>query len=136
MVLATAALAKREEEDEMSSNSDSATKIPICGAQLTIFYKGIVNVYDAVLPEKAQAIMLLASAASAAASSATSPILTRSLSQHSSSTAAYQQAAQIHTDAAPSLCKLQAGLPGALKNSLQRFLEKRRERQGCEQSSL
>jgi hypothetical protein len=85
----------------VSSFRPAASTIPSkqSGAQLTIFYEGTLNVYDNISADKAQAIMLIASRGN----SSSYP----------------------HTKAR---CKVHIDLPIARKHSLQRFLEKRKDR--------
>ncbi|XP_074565645.1 protein TIFY 3-like isoform X1 [Curcuma longa] len=137
-----------------------AKQNPPAASQLIMFYGGSVSVYDAVSPEKAQAIMLIAAAtavasrasanktasvaaatkapavvgsdaAAKAAQSPAAPVLTRTLSFLSSSASAegaLVKQPQLASNSSSSLSKLQAELPIARRHSLQRFLEKRRDR--------
>ncbi|CAA2998551.1 Hypothetical predicted protein [Olea europaea subsp. europaea] len=77
------------------------------GEQLTIFYNGVINVYENVSVDKAKAIMLLAGENSVSA-----PVVedTSNISQKSP------------------VCKLQPNLPIATKRSLELFFNKRRDR--------
>ncbi|GLJ10342.1 hypothetical protein SUGI_0126500 [Cryptomeria japonica] len=80
-------------------------------AQLTIFYDGMVNVYDDLSADKAQAIMLLASSGNNGNFRSQPP------PEKSVSLAIYNQPTRKVSD-----------LPIARKQSLQRFLEKRQDR--------
>ncbi|XP_058087452.1 protein TIFY 10c-like [Magnolia sinica] len=98
--------------DEKPTMKNQASK-----GQLTIFYSGAINVYDNVPIDKAKAIMLLAGESSPGNSA--SPKMP---------TAHGAVDTPSHSLSLPSVCELQADLPIARKNSLQRFLEKRRNR--------
>ncbi|XP_068658180.1 protein TIFY 3-like [Aristolochia californica] len=84
-------------------------------AQLTIFYAGTVNVYDNVPVDKAQAIMLLAGG-----TSSTKPATSR-VNATAATARRVTPAREI-----PSVCEVGADVPR--KQSLHRFLEKRRDR--------
>ncbi|PRQ47146.1 putative transcription factor TIFY family [Rosa chinensis] len=124
-------------------NKPSALNIPARSpAQLTIFYAGSVSVFDAVTAEKVRELLIAAAAAAAAAdkvidvnnsgnSCPPSPqIQTGSSSLQNSSTAPGSPVVQLYPDQKSSICKLQAEFPIARRHSLQRFLEKRRDRLG------
>ncbi|PHU10216.1 hypothetical protein BC332_22076 [Capsicum chinense] len=97
---------------------DDDTKLPVSqrekgeSEQLTIFYAGIVHVYDNIPAEKAESIINLAR---------------ESCSQLSGSTVA-KEIKSTHKSQVPSVCKFQADLPIARRKSLERFFEKRHDR--------
>ncbi|KAK6240446.1 Tify domain - like 4 [Theobroma cacao] len=95
----------------------SSTGVVSSKAQLTIFYAGVINVYDNVPTDKAQAIMLLAGESS----------LSKPIANEKPRTDAKTPLPPPNVE---SSCKLQADLPIARKISLQHFLAKRRHRIG------
>ncbi|GLJ10344.1 hypothetical protein SUGI_0126550 [Cryptomeria japonica] len=81
--------------------------------QMTIFYEGTVNVYDDIPPDKAQAILMLAGGKMQSNCGLMRPPLTKSVPLMN------------YSHSIPKVSDLQL----ERKNSLQRFLQKRKERQ-------
>ncbi|KFK26308.1 hypothetical protein AALP_AA8G230800 [Arabis alpina] len=116
-----------------------STEIPnastVLPTQFTIFFGGNVSVFEGISAEKIQEIFGIAAAAAKSIetknskniSPVTSPALNRAPSFSSTSTAA-SPAAQSFTMQPMSFCRSAADLPIARRHSLQRFLEKRRDR--------
>ncbi|KAG6508269.1 hypothetical protein ZIOFF_033643 [Zingiber officinale] len=123
------------------------TSFAASDSPLTIFYGGKARVYNAIPPEKAQAIMVIAAAAAEAAkvgapaehnaAEVLGLAFTRSLSLQSSTAEGGQSATpnalfMLQTDRKHDQDDLSvylvAELPIARRHSLQRFLEKRRDR--------
>uniref|UniRef100_A0A1J3HCL8 Protein TIFY n=1 Tax=Noccaea caerulescens TaxID=107243 RepID=A0A1J3HCL8_NOCCA len=125
--------AEKSIDGARSSEADASTVIP---TQLTIFFGGSVTVFEGIPAEKIQEILRIAAAAAKSietkvSSTSVSPVpssaLNRAPSFSSTSTAA-SPAAQSFPVNPISFCRSAADLPIARRHSLQRFLEKRRDR--------
>eukprot|EP00253_Pinus_taeda_P029201 PITA_29201 len=116
----------------VTSFSSAASTIPSkkSGAQLTIFYGGAVNVYDDIPADKAEAILLIASSGSYSSYPRTrvqnGPCATQTEQKTSLPVVRLSDETGIHNQ--PASCKVNIDLPITRKHSLQRFLEKRKER--------
>ncbi|KAL0410394.1 UNVERIFIED_CONTAM: protein TIFY 10A [Sesamum latifolium] len=107
--------------DETQNKSDlsSGTKPEAETAQMTIFYAGKVMVFDDLPAEKAKEIMMLASSAQNHPNPTVAP-----LQSPAESTTSVPNVVPHHCAQPP----LDSDLPIARKNSLARFLEKRKDR--------
>ncbi|PON49429.1 Jasmonate-zim domain protein [Parasponia andersonii] len=127
---------------ETMPKSSSNTTSPSPGAQLTIFYGGSVKVFDGIPEDKFNEIIHIAAGAAAAAAAIKSSEVKNTEADNASSSPAPARLPALQNTAAAmgsllaqlcpaqksSLCKLQAEFPIARRHSLQRFLEKRRDR--------
>ncbi|CAI9765307.1 unnamed protein product [Fraxinus pennsylvanica] len=96
-------------DDALAALSNDKSK----GDQLTIFYDGVINVYDNVSVDKAKAIMLLAGETSASA-----PVVKN----------VQELDASKNSQKSSPVCKLQQNLPIPTRRSLELFFNKRRDR--------
>ncbi|CAH8392890.1 unnamed protein product [Eruca vesicaria subsp. sativa] len=120
------------ESRSMEAPSSEPNVSTIRPNQLTIFFGGKVRVFDGLPAEKIQEIIRIAAKSVEAKNSTNtspvaSPALNRAPSLSSTSNAA-SPAAQSFPIHPISFCRSAADLPIARRHSLQRFLEKRRDR--------
>ncbi|XP_010541672.1 PREDICTED: protein TIFY 3B-like [Tarenaya hassleriana] len=119
------------EARSMEVRSSGSSSLMVLPTQLTIFYGGSVSVFDGLPTEKVHEILCIATDAAKATemknyisiSPMPSPALMRTASFSSTSTVASPGAIHPNT-----FCRFAADLPIARRYSLQRFLEKRRDR--------
>ncbi|XP_027330776.1 protein TIFY 3B-like isoform X1 [Abrus precatorius] len=132
---------KNLSNDGLVMHFSSARPVPTSGqkavipntTQFTIFYKGNMCTYDGIPAEKVREIMLIAGASAKSAEMKsgvpfTSFIPTSPSSQGNSNNLASPQSVCFPAEKG-SICRLQE-FPIARRQSLQRFLEKRRKRLG------
>nr|GEU77519.1 hypothetical protein [Tanacetum cinerariifolium] len=122
-----------------------SSKVASAPAQLTIFYGGMVNVYDGISPEKAQAIMFMAGNGSFIGAGNSSPTRTQApvptpvtpIRPQPCSAVSSPISVSSHPFGPPDQNErvmsslgqaMQSAVPQARKASLARFLEKRKER--------
>ncbi|RDX88123.1 Protein TIFY 3B, partial [Mucuna pruriens] len=115
-----------------SSGENAAIPSP---TQFTILYKGKLCIYDGIPAGKVREIMMIASTSAKSAEMKsgiplTSLIPTNSSSQQGNSTNLASPQSVCFPAKKSSICRLQDEFPIARRQSLQRFLEKRRNRLG------
>ncbi|CAH8271772.1 unnamed protein product [Arabidopsis lyrata] len=118
--------------NKVRSTEIQTSELTVLPSQLTIFFGGSVTVLDGLPAEKVQEILRIAAKAMETKSSTSispvqSPALNRAPSFSSTSNVA-SPAAQPFPIQPISFCRSAADLPIARRHSLQRFLEKRRDR--------
>ncbi|GMN42711.1 hypothetical protein TIFTF001_011917 [Ficus carica] len=123
---------------ETIPTSASTTTVPV-RSQLTIFYGGSVKVFEGIPEDKVSEIFRIAAAAATAIksdgvknnepdNSSSSPLQAGSPVLQNTAAAMGSLLAQLCPSQKSTLCKIQAEFPIARRHSLQRFLEKRRDR--------
>eukprot|EP01018_Ginkgo_biloba_P029777 Gb_16721 [translate_table: standard] len=142
-------LASRRPQTTVQHSILNTPSVKQSGAQLTIFYSGIVNVYDDVPADTAQAIMLLAGSKNYLPA----PLLTRYSAQNTNQSTVHTPynsmtranissisvAPPVSATVAVSSCinsQTHKEIPLSREASLQRFLEKRKDRSRWKAPSL